>query len=369
MKRTKQYIFLLALCVVFATCKKNPLPPDDQKDPVFYVRCQVDGATVNLEAGKNEYYMYSSHFQNSDNVYVYKAELKQKSCSSDCGYNVTILINDSKVSAPNGVMKPDSGLFVGKYGFNDGTPEPIIYKGSFTPISQGSYTWTYSDGGISNDPAGTHYFRAGKDYSVGLLVSSSTCYNYHANDFRIASQLSTIISGSNDLGATPMTYTFTSSNSDPNVALEWDFGDGSPAVAGTSSVVHTYDDSTQGFYIVRLKLSKGSEVFYSYYQVSAFVTDVCTANFNSYFIPQQNIYALGAVTILVTDANGMVYSSESLNQALNNKMEIISVEDYEPNSENNPTKKLKIKFSCDVKNGNNVIKITNGEAVIAVSYK
>jgi hypothetical protein len=313
--------------------------------------------------------MYSSHFQNTNNVYVYKAELKQKSCGSGCGYNIAIMFNDYKVSAVNDPMYPDSGLFIGKYGFNDGSPEPIMYKGLFTPISQGTYTWTYSDGGTSNDPAGTHYFRAGKDYSVGLMVSSSTCYGYHANDFRIASPLSTIITGSNDVGATPFTYSFTSSNNEPGVSLEWDFGDGSPVVTGSSNVVHTYNDSTEGYYIVRLKLSKGGETFYSYYQVAAYLSQVCTANFNSYFIPQQNTFALGAVTILVTDDKGNVYSSEMLNQSPAYKVEIVSVENYENNSENHPTKKLKIRFNCDVKNGNSVIKITNGEAVIAVSYK
>jgi hypothetical protein len=367
MKRSQQYIFFLFLGLAFAACKKNPLPQEEKEEPVFYIKGEVNGAPISLEAGENEYYMFSSHYQDTNKVYVYSGELKQKACPSGCGYNIAIRIRDQKVSAAGAAMMPDSALFVGRYGFDDGTPEPVMYNCSFTPIEPvGPYIWSFSDGVSTTSQNGFRTLKAGKEYTVGLKVDNTMCNNFHENEFTIGSPLFTNITGSFDAAGSPLTYSFTSSNILPGVSLEWNFGDGTTSTA--QSPVHTY--TAPDFYIVRLKLSKpGEKTLFSYYQVAAWGSPVCTANYNSVFIPVPNPKALGAFVFELTDPSGKVYSSRDLTQPVDSKVEIVSVENYDYNSEHHPTKKLKVRFSCELKNGADVIKITNGEAVIAVSYK
>ncbi|MBA3665096.1 MAG: PKD domain-containing protein [Bacteroidetes bacterium] len=368
-----RYLYILFCLAILAGCKKHDLPSneDSNGEPVFYIKGEVNGSPVSLQAGVNNYFMYSSHFQQPNNVYVYKGEMKQNACNGPCNYGIAILINDYKISQPNETMKPDSGLHTGHYQFNDGTLDPAGYMGSFTPTftdPNTTYTWTYSDG-ITGP--GTRYFNAGQTYSVCLNMNSNGCVQSHTNEFRVGSPLQANVSATCNWTATPTTYSFTpylALGSSQNVSYSWDFADGS-AFSSSVTPVHAYIYSTK-YYRARLRVSSATDTCYSYYQVPVSVgAPVCHANFNSAFTPVPNTLALSAITVLVTDPSGNVYSTETINQPTGNKIEILSVENYKNNAQNEPTKKVKIKFNCVVKNASGTLNVTNGEAVIAVSYK
>lgn len=368
MQKVSKYIFLSAVLFIMG-CKKNSLPPKDENPdtPVFYIKGNINNSPVELSAGVNDYYMYSSYYQNANNVYVYKGELKQQTCNGPCGYGITILINDFKESDLNEYMKPDSGLYVGQFQFNDGTPEPVVYNGSFTPlISTATYTWNYSDGMVLNTSSGSRAFASRKTYSVALTINNSGCVQTHTNEFRIGSPLQTNVSGLCNWTSTPTTYSFYAS-APPGVSYQWDFGDS--ITSNLINPVHTY--TTFGYHRARVKLhnSATGDVCYSYYQVPVSANQLCHANFNSYFTPVPNTKALSSITVLVTDPSGNVYSTEGINQPVANKIEIISVEDYPDNQQGQHTKKVKIKFNCDVSSAGSQLQVTNGEAVIAVAYK
>lgn len=366
-----KYIFVITV-ILFASCKKNDLPPknDTPEEPVFYIKGNVNGLPVAINAGVDNYYMYSSYYQDANNVYVYKGELKQQNCGASCGYGITLLINDYKVSPLNGPMQPDSGLYIGPYQFNDGTPEPVEYNGSFTPIITGAsptYTWNYSDGMILNSTSGSRVFTANKTYSVALTLNNAGCIQTHTNEFRIGSPLQTNVSGLCNWTSSPTTYSFYAAPQS-GVSFQWEFGDGQTSVL--PNPIHTYTAGF-GYYRARVKLHNSitGDVCYSYYQVPVSQSPVCHANYNSYFTPVPNIKALSSITVLVTDPSGNVYSTQGINQPVNNKIEIVSVENYDDNQQGQHTKKVKIKFNCDVVSGGNQLQITNGEAVIAVAYK
>lgn len=370
MKKTVPYIALI-VTLLFVGCKKNNLPPTDSAEPVFYIKGDINGVPVSLQAGVNNYFMYASHYQDGNNVYVYKGELKQSVCNGSCNYGITILINDSKVSQPNALMHPDSGLYKGKYQFNDGTLEPVAYTGMFTPLTSNAnttYTWTYSDGLIQNTPQGGRTFNANKTYSVCLTLNNNGCVQSHTNEFRVGSTLQTNVSAMCNWSVTPTTYSFYS-YSPTGLSYQWNFGDSSP-VSSAINPIHVYPN-TNKYYTARLRLTNSSnDTCYSYYQVPVSIGNpVCHANYNSSFSPVANTKALSAISFLVTDPSGKLYSSQGINQSTGSSVEIISVEDYKNNEQNERTKKVKIRFSCDVKNGIDSLKITNGEAVIAVSYK
>jgi hypothetical protein len=369
--------FFLTLAIFTGGCKKNNLPPTEENpsEPVFYVKGEINGVPVLVQAGVNNYFMYSSHFQQANNVYVYRADLKQSSCNGPCSYGIAILINDYKVSGVNAPMIPDSGLHAGHYQFNDGNLDPLAFMGGFTPTfneAGTNYTWTYSDGMVQQGAqGGPRSFNIGQTYSVALTVSNGNCVQTHTNEFRIGSPLQANVSATCNL-STPATYSFTpylAPNAGSGITYHWDFGDGA-STPGVVTPTHAYLYGNK-YYRSRLRLTNSAgDTCYSYYQVPVSVTTpTCHANFNSTFAPIPNTLGLSAITVLVTDPSGNVYSTETINQPTGNEIEIISVEEYKVNSQNEPTKKVKLHFNCTVKNGSGTLNITNGEAVIAVSYQ
>jgi hypothetical protein len=365
--KTRLLYFILILLVVATACKKNSLPPETvESSPDFYIKGNLNGNTFLIEAGKNDYYMHSSHYHDTSNVNVYKGEFRQNTCNN-CGYKLVVLINDYKISSASDPMFPDSAIRPGKYFFNDATPEPMEYEGTFTPLISGAattYTWHYSDGVVSNDLQGKRKFRAGQTYSVTLKIDSAgNTAPPHTNVFRVGSPLQANVSVARATSSN-LKYYFTGYSSIGSASASWELGDGSINVG--ASAVHTY--TAINFYTAKLKLSNGSDYCESYYQIPAFYNYRIHANYNNSWQPVPNHKRLMAITFVVTDSEGNVYSSAMLNQPNNSNVEILSVESYKNNTNNELTKKVKIKFNCELKGSGGQINLSNGEAVIAVSY-
>lgn len=377
-KRIIYSILIVSTC--FSFCKKNALPKEVEEvsTPEFYVKCQVNGLPVSLEAGINNYYMFSKHTQDTNDVYVYIADLKQKNCGNACGYGISIQINDSKQSALGEAMKPDSGLYLGKYIFNDGSPEALYYTATFTPELVGSgvtYKWNYADGTSQTTQQGSKIFRANTTQNVVLSVTQPLplCSTTHTNSYVIGNPLQTYVTAVRDPSLAALRYTFgnivavnSGSSGTSSYSYLWKFGDGDSSKL--SNPTHSY--SNQGYYTAKLTLTdSNNNTCTSYYQAPCFNTSVCNANYNASFSQIPNPKAFSAITVKITDPNGVQYSSAQINQPSSTKFEITSVEDYKQNENGEATKKVKIKFNCLLQNGSNTLNISNGEAVIAVSYK
>ncbi|MBK9283321.1 MAG: PKD domain-containing protein [Sphingobacteriaceae bacterium] len=370
MKRTINYILLIIVLVAFS-CKKNPLPDEvESESPVFYVQANVNGTHVRFEAGKQEYYMYSSHHQQNNGVYVYKAELKQSNCTNFCGYGISFSINDVDSVAQNSSMKPQDALFIGQHPFNDGNLPALGYYGTFvSPMpTVADFTWTINGSVLqTTTQAMSYYFDENKTYTVGLKVNKLGCESQHNNVFKVGNPLQ----GNIGVSKTNMQYNFSAmpNPTGGNIQYTWDFGDGT--FGNSANEYHEYQ--TPGDYMVKLTMIKSgltSDTCLSHYLARASTLDYCHANFTNAFTPKLNSKALSAITINLTDpATGAVYSSSAMDQSTSNSFEIVSVEDYKMNANGDATKKIKIRFNCSVKSNNSVIQITNGEAVLAVSYK
>jgi len=358
--------FLLA-----SSCKKNPLPAEvPGEEPVFYVKADVNGTAVLLEAGKQNYYMNSMHEQASNGVYVYKAELKQSSCAGACGYGVSFLINDVTVSNMNASMNPANALFIGEHPFNDGNLPPLGFNASFSSAmpTVSDFTWTVNGNSLNaNQKDIVTYLENGKTYSVGLKVNNQGCISEHTNIYKVGKP----VQGNIYAAKADLTYTFNALPSPTFAAGQylWDFGDGSTANSMTAS--HTY--AVPQDYDVKLTMVRfgvPNDTCVMHYNARAFTMSYCHANFLNSFSPVTNTLGLSAITVNLTDpVTGAVYSSNAFDQPTGNRFEIVSMEDYKVNESGNPTKKVKIRFSCTVKSNSGLININNGEAVIAVSYK
>lgn len=365
-------LIFLIFALIFNSCKKKSLPSvEEEPVPVFYFKCDVGGFPVDIEAGVSSYFMRSSYYQDSNDVYVFKGELKQKECTDNCGFGLSVLINDSKAS-PSGNMNIDSTLSLNTYQYNDGNIEPLFYNGYFVPRQSAqnfNYKWSFSDGSILNISNCTKTLKTNTTYSCTLDATNQTFGTIrHNNVFDIGNPVQT---GVNAVRVNPFTvfsYKFNAINTTgvaPFTYL-WDFGDG--FTSNQTAPNHEY--LTSNYYTTKLKVIDANlDSCISYYQVPAVDGQFGEANYSAYFTPILNTKALSAITILVNDPKGTVYSSGVLNQSKNSHFEIVSIENYKAPDSNQLFKKIKIRFNCTVYNGQNTLEIKDGETVIAIAYK
>ncbi len=383
MKKLFLNIILLSGLLAINSCKKNALPLDTAPvtEPVFYVNCNVNSVPVSVKAGVDNFYMYSSYAQPTTGVYQYKADLKQSSCAGiTCGYGLSFIINDFKVSLKDAPAIPDSGLYIGKYDFNDGSLPPLTYYGAFNPLVNSVYapfTWTFNNGVAiqtattsATSPTAYHIFKNNQTYSVSCKISNSLGTPTHTNVFKIGNPLQANVNVTKIDPLTSLNYSYSVNSTIPVNNYDWNFGDANTNTTNLSYTYHNYDVTGDGYYTTKLTLTNGTNVCESYYQVPAFLTNPTKAhaNFSNYFSPIPNTYSLSAITVLVTDPNGNVSSSDAFSQTGTSNFEIVSVEDYKDNEQGQKTKKVTINFSCTVKSSSGTLDITNGKAVIAVAY-
>jgi hypothetical protein len=382
----KTIIYPIALIAFFASCKKRELPEEPVNSPVFYLDCDINGIPVKLNAGTDDYYMNSSYYQDTNSIYVFKSTLEQKNCSnSNCGYALTILINDRKVSNPNSRIVVDDALKPGQYMYLNHADPPLTQSVEFKPLvnfnSGAAYSWTVTDGkgdtrrfNSTNSQYSysiTSAFNVGKTYTVLFNHDDFTgsCSPTHMRKFRIGNNLQSAIVAKKDSFAN-LKYDFSYGVPAPGkYKCAWDFGDGSAdATSSEREPSHTF---TYGNYITKLTLwnEDTGDTCTSYYQVDATDGTPCQANFTAKFLPIQNTKTFSSITILLTAPDGKVYSSKDFEQGTDSRFEITKVEEYVLNEKGQQTKSLSINFNCTVKNGSTPLTITNGRAVIAAAYK
>lgn len=375
----KRFLYSLAFVAVFFSCQKQKnLPEPVITEPRFYVNCEMDGQILDLEAGNDHYYMNSSwYYQDSNSMFVYKANLAKQ---IGAGYQITILINDHAASSASAFMKPDSTLVVGAHLFDDQNKSGLERMVSFEPLKtfnpNSAYTWSVSDGttvvtygmvGVENKYSISTMLEADKTYSVTYTYEniSGTCAEKLTNVFKAGSNLQTTITSKKDTTSPDAKYILgcTTLNSG-NFDYLWVFND-----ATTSTLPNPSKIFGPGISLVKLTLTdkNTSESCTSNYQLNS--NGTCEANYKAIFNPIQNNRLYSSVTVLLTDPNGLVYSSHDLVQPQESNFEITSVGNYKNNDNNEPTKTLDVKFNCVVKNGSKEIVLRNAKAKIAVAYK
>ena len=373
MKTLLSIFVLFMLLFVFPSCEKKPLPETENNEPVFYFKCNVQGSQINLSAGEENYYMSSSHYLDTTNVYVFKADLKQTNCNSGCGYAVTILINNKVMTPSSESININTALQPGSYEFNDKNITPLYYIAKLQPTRRegpvNEHTWLIADRQAYSYTA-SELVQANTIFSPTLSFSNidGSCSIEHVNTFDVGNPLKVSVIGSKTVQTNVLEFDFASSciGTAP-FTYTWDFGDGT-SVSNEANPKHIY--ATQGYYTAVLTVrDANNRTCTTRYQVPAYVDGKCEANYTATFVPLPNTKGYSAVTIILTDPSGNVYSSKDLAQPSNSGFEIISSDDYMVNEKGEPTRRIKIKLNCTLQNGNDKLILENAEAVIAVSYK
>lgn len=370
--------FLIAISLYLASCKKKDYPQNVVQDPTFYVSANINGVPVSFKAGQNGYYMYSSHKQDSNNLFSFIAELKPENCVTSCANALKFEINDDQLSSIGGPSNISNSLRVGDYNFANNTPvTPSLtgYAVSFRSIfnkTATAYNWSFGDGGTSTLANPTHTFTSAGIYNTCLDMNdgagvSGICNPIKVTVSPVACQSRIMISS---VSGNTVSFSQQTSGTAP-YQYRWDFGDGFYSV--DANPVHTY--STTGMYFVSLKVKDAyNDSTLYHYNINTDQSNLSAPNYsvsNITALYTNSITAMfSKVKVSYTNANGVTYST--FTQAQNPgsaNFSIVSVEDFKTNERNESTKKVKITFNCKLYNGSDLVEITNGTAVIAVSYK
>src|SRR5580692_6816071 len=103
MKTFRKIVHTALLSVLLITCKKEETPPNAVLgQPVFSFNGTINSQNVSLEAGVNNYYMYSSFAQDSvasdSVVYSFIGNLQSTATNKN---SIQISIDDYKISVKN----------------------------------------------------------------------------------------------------------------------------------------------------------------------------------------------------------------------------------------------------------------------------
>lgn len=365
-------ILLLLACI---SCRKKEYPESTKEgSPVFNCNMYINGNLTTIEAGVDNYYMYSSFQQDSNGVYGFIAGLKQTDCTT-CPNSLQIQINDFKISAANALTQIDS-LTPKNYNYmasNTASYYNVQFQSDYNKTAL-SYLWNFGDGVTSTSANPNHIYTKQGKYNVSLkVIGSNSCESsiYTVQNIGTVNyKFRTLIKADSIGFGTTINFSAINSQGTGPYLYLWNFGDGT-AVSTAANPTHTYQYT--GAYPVTLRVIdtfSGDTAYAKNNTVTQTDMSSCATNYTvSTVNPATNTLGLSNVIVKWVDANGTVYTSKSALQPNNSYFTIVSVQDYLNNINNERTKKLHVKFKCTVYNGSNSVQLDNADAFISVAYK
>lgn len=385
MKRYLIYI-IIASAGFLASCKKEHLTTNTNASPVFYFKGLVGNSAMDLQAGINNYYMYSSYNQDSNGVYNYTGSLKEYNCTSSCPPSIEFIINNYRTSG-TGATEPniDSSLSVNYYKFLIPGGNSTSFRVTFTPepgsnTNVKSYNWNFGDGsflnGTGNPDSIIHTYAHPGNYNTSINTVFADNTSSSLNNILQMAQTN------NDLNCS-VVYTLSTNTFTANISggmapytSYWTFGDGAtgtlstPTASSADTIMHTYIDTIINNVTLKVIDSKHDSItVFSKASGTGNQSDLMSYRMSSpVLLP--NILGLSNITVNYTDATGDIYTSNNPAQPDSSYFQITSMSDYQANENGQSTKQLHIKFDCIVFDSKgNTLAIKNGDAVIAVAYK
>lgn len=366
-------ISLIGSLIPFIGCKKDSSDPIDPVVPVFSIAGNINGNYVSIQAGVDDYYMYSSCKVDSVQLHSFEGTFKKANCTN-CTNQFSIKLNDRNPGISVSSSHLDSLLNEGLHYHHDSAKNTSYCMFKSQPdagLTPQSYYWDFGDGTISNQKDPHHVFYGNGSYTVCHTITYNTgtsnescnevkadfydCYafiDYHFNN-------DTCFFNGNATG---------NSITDP-VRFEWNFGD--PAsVKDTSYQQNPYYIYGPGAYTVTMKTTDPEGCNYTITRtIKRPKEDGVRTAYYTYSKLLTPLVDYSVVTITWTDENGSVYSTGNVKQPVDSYFQITSVEDYEPNENAEPTKKINARIKCKLSNGSKSISMDDVKVIFAVSYK
>ncbi len=396
MKFFKNIVWIVCICALYTACIKKELTPGTvQQQPVFSFNGIIGATSLNLQAGINNYYMYSSYnYTDSLQLYSFTGNLQNTGTNKT---SIQITINDDTARLPG--QSSDINKSVSPsvyYAYNTpGTGGPLQETVTFTPkIYSGIptlYTYYFGDGSTYTTNSATppsHIYnipQSKQTYTTALAVQFNACGTVvAANPLLITNQGTSQLAIDSVTSIVNNAVTKDSSTSYHIVKLKaytnagqtpcvywWWFGDGDSIRTSYDTITHAYRAPAKSHnVIVGVRYVSGGDSVGYVYNFTDSVSSHCRLD---YFLstpqPVPNTKRISNVLITYVDANGVQYTSNSLSQPNISTFQVTSVSNYQNNEKNQPTKMLQVQFNCVLYNTVTGAPVpANGTATIAVAY-
>ncbi len=369
-------IFISGILFCGLGCKKKEATsPDEAPTPVFYFDGSVNNQPVLIQAGIADYYMYTNFSQDTANVYQFEGKFKQVNCLN-CPNQLRISIRDYKASALNGSIEIDSSIHPMTLNYNQ--PTSNNFSVQFSPILDPaeipvSYSWDFGNGMSSavaspvykypDSTNGVYLPQLTVNYKSGCTASSFRELNTYSLSTCPATIEDSPLSGTS-------TQFYAGGAIGPNTKYYWDFGDSASTTSNTSNLQNPLHNYTQpGFYAVSLIIDNGACTASTLGVFSTLnYSKDCFCRFSVVKLIDPADLNLSKVNVTWTDSKGVVFTSYRTLQPADSYFEILSVENYSRNENNQLTKKIHAKFKCMVSSGATAVPLS-GESVFAISYQ
>ena len=342
---------ILAIFLAAGSCRKDLVPPNPNDNPEFSVAATVDGVPIVLEAGVDDYFLYTNADTSLGEVWQATGTLQKRDCVN-CNSYFTLRFRNDHSGYGNG-MSP-SFISAGDIALSDWSG---VYEDSKSvvqffadPNNQSStvvsHFWNFGDGNTSTDPSPTHTFRMMGGDSIFSVMHITTL-----NGGCSGAQTNTIDAKSDcpldfEVYVVGQTVYFNPLTTAPgNYVYHWQFGDQQSSY--TSNPAHTY--ATPGEYTALLTIENTSLGCSSSISKKVIVGQTgCHANFSyvvdEIIVPTIDLEQFGTVEIEYVNDLGRKYLSSIMPQSA--QCNLTKVEPYKPNHEGKPTLKVTLEADC-----------------------
>lgn len=344
-------------------CKDKEIIPPQESDPVFKVSGKVDGSSVEISAGKDDYYMFTSYHLGPDNVHTFTGDLKPVNCTN-CKEALKIEIRDNGFSNNFNV---NDALAPGDYAFI--SENPVGYKVTLTAEPEGipPYTFFWNADNIqqqSISPTMEFFFKEEKKYNISLTITyGDSCSSTITNEIDLASSCSAGFELKLDSGIRDIAI-FKAYNIDQFTKYTWEVNNA--IISNKPSDTYTFPKP--GIYEFCLTVDSAGCTAKYCRKIEA-ISRTCVTNFR-YKISPPNSDTLNFSSVKITwiDKNGDQYTT-GFRQSANDYFRILDSEDYKSDIKGNPTRKLNLEFNCTVYNSiGDSLQLQDFRGIIGVAY-
>lgn len=351
--KTYRYIAVVAAIglLALASCKRDE-PVNNTEPPVFGIKGTIGGAPVNIKAGVDSYYLYTSYYHDvAKQLYSFSGELKKANCV-DCRNALKITIYDSVTN--NGTNPVNMNMVLTKTDFKYASnTKPLEYKYTFYAEASGftapSYTWKIDTLVIGTGPIILGAFPDTSNYDVCLIVedlSGGGCVDQRCNQVKPVADLLDTCQPNFTYGIFGDSVRYSIASTGGNYF--WDFGDGKTGT-NTGSFYHKYDSlKTYNVCLTRSFSGCASTICKT---VKLGIIAPCVTNFvygNPKVDSTGTIIDVSKVEITYVDANGELYNSRLQDRPPGSFFRIHSRAPYDRNEKGQNTHRIRVSFNCRV---------------------
>ena len=385
MKKVFVYTILLLSILSFHACLQDSEDVSfAESAPVFFLDASFNGEPKIIEAGIDEFFMYTSFAKDNFDVYTFIGKFgKLGSCVNDCTEDFTFFIRDSKASPEESLPIQSAGeLQIGNYDFLDDSIPPAtfayevsvtdhsVYSGELVnsdwnfPDLEDTYTtsaWSDTISNLGVEASLTIQTEAGCTSVYTTTLTNNSDENcFYPIDFSIDSSAS--IPGAYKLTPVPLTgspadliYSWAPSNFEPGLLFEDD---------GTHCVTITDPAGCSHERCVTLSNVAGGlhEISYCSAGFSYEVSEVALP-------PTVQDFDFTNIILNYTDSNDVLFSSAFQPQPASSYFEVLSVNEFDFNEQNYPTLQLQVRFDCVLFNAQGEgLLVRDATASVGVAY-